>query len=201
MKIFSKSIIFMLIVANFSCGKTCREASYSFAMSEIFYPEMDSIAVGDTIWVTSSHSTIFKDSITGTNVDYSGSSIGLTLRLLNLTNATQLIGGFPNFATVIINGSAVGGDNLPAENKAVYYQQSNNFNLLKVLFVAKEKGLFGISLGNSGAIRRKGHDCESATIEVANSNNDTHYKYYEMLFPNGKISDYEKKHVYYVLVH
>ncbi len=193
------SLITYTILLLTGCGKTCLEATYSFSATEYFYPELDSIKIGDTLWVASSHSTIFKDSVSGRQADYTGSAFGLNMRLLNYTDSATITSGSPGafdaFTTVVINGTAIGNDNLPNENKGVNYEQTQDSFILKVAFIPKKKGVYGISLGNAGATRLN-HGCELATASVVNTNFDNHLYYYQRLVPNSEINSYERTHLY-----
>ena len=183
----------------YSCGKTCVEATYNFNMTERFYPEQDSIKIGDTVWTVSSHSTTFNDTVSGNSVDYNGSTLGLNIRLLNYTASSNVdsgnLGAFHSFTTVVTNGSEVGNDNIPDENKGVNFQQMNNQYFLKVAFVPKEKGIFGISLSDAVAMRRH-NGCELAYVTITNDNTNKHLYYYQNIRPDYEISSYEKTHLY-----
>lgn len=199
-KVFVLGLVIGFGILNITgCGKTCVEATYNFTMTEQFNPETDSIKVGDTLWVVSSHSTTFKDISTSNDIDYSNSKVNLNMRLLNFTDSTIVasgnIGAFPDFNTVIVEGTAVGNDNLPDQNEGVYFEESDNQFLLKVAFRPKQKGIYAISLGDAVAERRN-HGCELAYINVANSNNDNHLFYYQDSRPGYQISGYESTHLY-----
>jgi hypothetical protein len=198
--IFSSCIA--IILSSTGCGKNCKDAKYSFSMQESFFPENDSIAIGDTLWVSSSHSTTFRDLISNANVDFSNSQIGSSIRILNFPDTSKSVAGAVyDFNIIKTYGSEIGNDNIPTENKGFFYEEINNNYILKLGFIAKQKGIYGISLGNSiGIIQRKG-SCEKATIEIENSNTDIHLYYYENFFPGEPVSDYTKTHVYFFKVY
>ena len=182
-----------------SCGKNCTEATYNFDMTERFYPEQDSLRTGDTLWVVSSHSSIIKDKASGMEGDFSGSDLGLNIGLLNFTDSTTITssdpGAFNAFTTFIIIGSEIGGDNLPNQNKGVHFEKRQDSFVLKVAFIPKVKGIYGISLGDAGTTRRN-HGCELAIGSVTNTNAENHLYYYQRLFPNNEINSYESTHLY-----
>jgi len=202
--IFISTALVCIILQFLGCGKTCVQVSYYFNMTEKFYPEYDSIKIGDSLWVISEHSVVFKDANTDNNINYSGSKLGLNLRALNFTDsaivASGNFGAFHSFNTVIINGTAVGNDNLPDENKGVNFEERNDSFLLRLAFIPKGKGIYGISLSDGAAVRRN-HGCELASFEVINSNQNNHLYYYQNLYPNQEISDYERTHVYWFKVY
>lgn len=197
--IFASCIAFL--VSSIGCGKNCKDARYSFSMHESFSPEKDSISIGDTLWINSSHSTTFQDLQSYANVDFSNSQIGSNIRILRFPDTSQnVIGGIYNFDIIKIYGNEVGNDNIPSENKGYYYEEVDTGYLLKLGFIAKEKGVYGISLGNSIGIVQKKGGCEKATIEIDNSNLNTHLYYYENFFPGDTTSIYTKTHVYFFKV-
>jgi hypothetical protein len=202
---YLKNLIFstfvFIVLSSLGCGKNCKEAKYFFLMQESFSPEKDSIAVGDTIWVNSSHSTTFQDMYSHATVDFSNSQIGSNIRILNFPDTSQtVIGAVYDFDIIKIYGNEVDSNNIPTENKGFYYEEINGNYLLKLGFIAKKKGIYGISLGNSiGVIQRKG-GCEKATIEIDNTNANTHLYYYENFFPDGNTSVYTEEHVYFFKV-
>ena len=197
--IFSSCIA--IVLCSIGCGKNCKDAKYSFLMQESFSPEQDSIAVEDTIWVNSSHSTTFQDLTSNTEIDFSNSQIGSVVRILNFPDTSQTaIGAVYDFDIIKIYGNEIGNDNIPNENKGFFYEEINGNYILKLGFIAKKKGVYGISLGNSiGIVERKG-GCEKATIEIDNTNSNTHLYYYENFFPGDTTSVYTKTHVYFFKV-
>ena len=201
-----KNIILFLSIFIFltslGCGKNCKEAKYSFLMQETFSPEKDSIAVGDTLWVNSSHSTSFTDLNSQEEVDFSNSQIGSNIRILNFPDTSQtVIGAVNDFDIIKIYGNETGNDNIPTENKGFYYQEINGNYIFKLGFIAKKKGVYGISLGNDfGIVQRKG-GCEKATIEIDNANTNTHLYYYENFFPGDPVSQYTIRHAYFFKVY
>jgi hypothetical protein len=60
------SLALMVIAIILSgCPKPCIEANYSFAVNSQIIPDLDSIKVGDTIFLFSSFPTSLKDQRTG----------------------------------------------------------------------------------------------------------------------------------------
>jgi hypothetical protein len=193
--IFSFSIA--TILSSIGCGKNCKDAKYSFSMDETFSPEKDTITVGDTLWVTSSHSTTFQDLIRNAEVDFSNSQIGSNIGILNFPDTSQTVLGAVNDFTIIkVYGNEVGNDNIPTENRGFFYEEISGNYILKLGFIANQKGVFTISLGNSiSTVKRKG-GCEKADIEIDNANTNNHLYYYQNFRPGYQISDYERKHMY-----
>lgn len=197
MKYLLTALSIIILLSNVSCGRGCVEAQYNFRMQEVFYPEKDSISLGDTVFMESSHSTSFTDSLTNKLIDFSGSDIGGSLELLRLpdTSAT-VVGGMNDFNILILNGTAIGNDYIPEQNKQLLFQESNNNYVLKLGFIAKQKGVYLVALGNSMGIIKKKGGCEKANILLTNANTDNHLFFYENWLHSNLISKYEKTHIY-----
>lgn len=197
MKYLLTALSIIILLSNVNCGRGCVEAQYNFRMQEVFYPEKDSISLGDTVFMESSHSTSFTDSLTNKLIDFSGSDIGGSLELLRLpdTSAT-VVGGMNDFNILILNGTAIGNDYIPEQNKQLLFQESNNNYVLKLGFIAKQKGVYLVALGNSMGIIKKKGGCEKANILLTNANTDNHLFFYENWLHSNLISEYEKTHIY-----
>ena len=197
MKYLITVLIIIVLLSETGCGKGCVEAQYNFNMQEVFYPERDSILIGDTLFIEASHSTTFNDTLTNKLIDFSGSNIGGSLRVLRLPDSSTIaVGGMNDFNILVLKGSAVGNDYIPSENKEFVFGESNNNYDLKIGFVAKQKGLFLMSLGNSLGIIKKRGGCEKANILITNANINNHLFFYENWLHSNLISKYEKTHIY-----
>lgn len=186
-----------IILSSFGCGKNCKDAKYSFSMEEFFSPKKDSISVGDTLWVTSSHSTTFQDLINNQHIDFSNSQIGTNIRILSFSDTSKTVTGSVNdFGIIIIYGNEVSNDNIPSENKGFIYEEINGSYMLKLGFIGSKKGIYSISLGNSIGIVQRKRGCEKASIEIENANVNKHLYYYQDFRPGYQISEYERTHMY-----
>lgn len=191
------SLLAMIICFSACSPKSCVDASYHFTMNENFLPEKDSIRVGDTLWMNSSHSTTFIDLSSNKSVDFSNSLLGSNIRILQFPEAsTNVSGAVNNFIIVKIFGREIGNDNIPAENKGFYFEEINSNYTLKLGFVAKQKGIYVISVGNSLGVVQNNQGCSKADVEINNNNNNNHLYFYQNFFPGSTISDYTRTHVY-----
>jgi hypothetical protein len=180
-----------------SCGHHCVEAKYYFSMTESFSPEKDSISLGDTLWVASSHPTTFLDSVTKAEIDFSNSQLGTPFEVLKFPDtAGNVIGAVNDFDFITKAGSLAGNDNIPTQNKGFIYEEIDNHYILEIGIVAKQKGVYGISLGDDISVTRKNKGCEKANIKIENANSDNHLYYYQNFRPDYVISDYERTHIY-----
>src|SRR5438874_6663466 len=163
-----------------SCKRPCVEATYQFQMTESFSPEIDSVRLGDTLSVQSSHSTIFSDSSNGSirQVNFSNSLLSTNVRILQFPDtSSSVIGAVANFNIMIDNGKATGNDNIPSENRGFYYQELNSDYVLKLRFIALKKGTYSMSVGNSLGVINAKNGCIKGNFEIENSNMNNHLFY------------------------
>jgi hypothetical protein len=187
----------VILLSLIGCGKNCKDAVYAFTMQESFSPEKDSIAVGDTLWVISSHSTAFTDLVSNSQIDFSNSNLATNVRILKFPDTSQqVIGGVYDFGIIKNNGNEIGGDNIPSENKNFYFEEKNNTYLLNIGFIPKQKGLYCISLSNSISIIEKRGGCEKASVNIINTNQNSHLYYYQNFFLGLPPDQYTKTHAY-----
>ena len=197
LKIFTIGFVATFLISFAGCGHRCVEAQYYFSMEDTFLPEKDSISIGDTLWVTSSHSTTFRDSISKTNIDFSNSQLGTPFEVLKFPETSpNVIGAVNDFDYIIKVGSLTGNDNIPNQNKGFSYKEINDQYTLSVGIVAKQKGIYGISLGDDISVTRKNKGCEKAFIQIINVNSNNHLYYYQNFRLGYQISEYERSHIY-----
>lgn len=201
LQIFIIGYLLFNIITISSCTKNCKEVKYNFSMQQIFSPEKDSISVGDTLWLISSHSTTFKDTITNKEVDFSNAQLGTNIRMLSfLDSSRSYIGVVKNFRVIRVFGSEVGNDNLPEYNKGVRYEEREGKYLLKFGFITNKKGTYLFSVGNSISVKRINHGCEKADIQITNGNTNNHLYVFHNWWPGYQIPNYERTHSYFFIV-
>lgn len=137
------------------------------------------------------------DTLINKSIDFSGSDIGGSLRLLRLPDTSSIVvGAINNFEILIFKWKTSGNDNIPSENKGFYFLEANNQYVFKLGFIAKQKGRYLVSLGNSMGIIKKRGGCEKANILITNANSNNHLYIYENWLNSNAISEYEKTHLY-----
>ena len=196
-----KFLLIACIIAEFisitGCFKNCKEVKYQFKMEESFFPEKDSINIGDTLWINSSHSTRFTDLLSNAQIDFSNSNLSTNVRILNLPDTSQeVIGGIYDFDIIKSNGNEIGNDYIPSENKNFYFEEKNNIYLLSLGVIPKKKGIYCISVSNSIGIIQRKSGCEKADIEINNANVNRHLYFYQNFFHGLPPDEYSKTHAY-----
>lgn len=169
-----------IILLNFGCPKPCIEANYSFAVTASFKPDMDSIKIGDTIYLTSSFNSQLEDLKTSATVDYSASSgIGNTLSIIQFSKSDTLgTDAVFNFNYLSIDGKIYNDRNIarPDGVQQLFYKEDNGLYKLKIGIIPKVSGLYvlGLGIGLSNG-RSRSHSCEKASFNTSVTNTNQHF--------------------------
>ena len=205
-KLFLIICLSLIILINSGCPTPCVEANFSFAVNSQFSPDLDSIKVGDTIYLTSAFSTTLTDLSTNTLVNYNNSS-GISSDVY--INRYDSIDNSSNDAVFDFNYISIKGRIYNERNIAspdgvqqlTYQEDTGNYEL-KVGFIAQRKGDYIFNLGNglsNGLSDNK--KCEKAAFDISLTNTDQHFYLLQFWRPNSTVDGYGKEHVYYFKVY
>lgn len=198
----------LLIVAviNSGCPKPCIEANYSFAVNSQITPDLDSVKVGDTIFLTSSFSTKLTDHASGQMIDYGNSTgIGSTLAVSNLPIGDTIAkDAVFNFDYTSLSGRVYNDRNIPRPDgvQQLTYQEIGGNYVLKVGLIAKQTGNYILGLGDGLSNgRNTSRSCKKASFNISINNTNQHFYLIKNWVPGIILNDYGKKHVYYFKVY
>lgn len=202
------SVASLLIIAFLisGCPKPCIEANYSFAVNAQIVPDLDSIKVGDTIFLTSSFSTTLTDQLGGQKIDYSNSTgISNTLAVSELPLGDTIAkDAVFDFDYISINGRIYNDRNIPSPDRVqqITYQESNDEYILKVGLIAKQVGVYILGIGDGLSNgRKKSHACEKASFSTSINNTLQHFNLIENWKPDLILNDFGKRHGYALKVY
>lgn len=195
-----------IVILISGCPKPCIEANYSFLVNSEIKPDIDSVHVGDTIYLTSSFPTKLTDQSSGQMIDYSNSTaIGSTLAISNLpTGDTITKDAVFDFDYVSVNGKIYNDRSIPRPDgvQQIVYAETNGNYVLKVGLIPKKVGNYILGLGDGLSNgRKKSRSCEKASFNITLSNTDQHFYLIKKWYPNVKIGGYGKMRVYYFKVY
>ncbi|MDP4129837.1 MAG: hypothetical protein Q8918_14350 [Bacteroidota bacterium] len=175
-----------------SCHKTCHEQNYIFTSNDVFYPEKDSIQVGDTLQLTC---TISKSQRL---VYFSGAeNLGGNLVISNIDSfATRARGAVEQFAYFNVLGSLYSNNNLLPNNiKLITYKESDSAYNLNVGIIALKKGRYIFSFTDDPGVYRTGSaNCGVANFLFVNVNKNKHLYLFENV--NGSLGPDDNLHSY-----
>ncbi|MEO7800628.1 MAG: hypothetical protein ABIR81_01440 [Ginsengibacter sp.] len=189
----------IILIVNSGCPKPCIEANYSFAVTAQFTPDLDSVKVGDTIYLISTFPTALKDIPSGNMIKYKNSAeIGSNLFVYKINNSVfPGIDAVDKFDYVSILGLVYNDANAPSPNhvQQLRYQFGQDSFHLKIGLVTKDTGVYELAIVNGlGVTKDKG--CEKAAFNITLANTNQHINYF--LSP---ISPYELPRVYFFKVY
>lgn len=197
-------IAIILIICG--CPKPCLEPNYSFAVTAQITPDLDSVKIGDTIFLVSSFPINLIDQVTGQNIDYRNSSgIGSDLIVIKiLPHDTLSHDAVFDFDYISITGSIYNDKSIPDPNgvQQLRFQELMNTYDLKVGIIPKVKGnyIFSLADGLSNG-RKKNKSCEKASFNFSITNTNQHFYLINQWIPGTVLDDYGKKRVYYFKVY
>lgn len=176
-------VAFLYMVTVFAtCRKDCSRTDYSFEIAAKAYPDLDSIQVGDTVWVEINQPVSLKDLNTNTSISYSGAvNLGTNIGLQEILGTTpQIINAATDFSFRIIYGTEVNSANSDLFKEYVF-TESNNMFLFKLCIIPKRTGVFRINLGNAANVYRANDKCSKASFVFNFKNTNQHF----YLYPGG----------------
>ena len=205
-KIFVFVGLIYVFFINSGCPKPCIEANYSFAVNSQIKPDVDSVHIGDTIFLISSFSNKLTDQSTGKIVDYSNATdIGSALSVFKLikgdTIATDAVF---DFSYISVNGRVDNNRSIPRPDgiQQLTYQEVNEKYILKIGLIPKQKGVYGLGLHNGLSNGRKNSSsCEKAGFDISYNNTNQHFYLLTEWKPDNVINDFGKAHGYYFKVY
>ena len=186
---------------NSGCPKACIEANYFFAVNAQITPDLDSVKVGDTIFLTSSFSNKLTDVSTGNMVDYSNATgIGSSLSVFKLIKGdTIATDALFDFNYISINGRVNNNRSIPRPDgvQQLTYQELNENYVLKIGLIPKHKGIYGLGLQNGTSIGRKNsRSCEKAAFDISYTNTNQHFYLLTEWKPDNILNDFGEKRGY-----
>ncbi len=195
-------IAFTVAIVLCSCpSKVCFDANYSFNVNSSIKPDLDSIHVGDTIYLLSSFPSTLKDQNSGQEINYTeATNIGSDLRIGRLEDGNPIpVDAVADFNYVSVNGRIYNDKNIASPNgiQQLSYQEINGMYLLKIGVIAKRQGIYALGVGNGLSTGRKGgRGCEKARFNVTLDNTAQHVYYYQKWRPDYTLTESDLKILY-----
>lgn len=176
-------VAFLYLTTVFAtCRKDCTRTNYSFEMAVKAYPNLDSIPVGDTIWIEINEPVSLKDLNTNTNVNYGGVvNLGTNIGFQEIIGTTpQIINAADDFSFKIINGVDATSSNSDLFREYLFTERNGAF-LFKLGVIPKRFGTFRMNLGRAANVYTVNDKCSKASFVFNFENTNQHF----YLYPNG----------------
>lgn len=199
------TFLVVLVFINYGCPKPCIEANYSFVVHAHITHDIDSINMGDTIYLISSFPTTLIDQNTHAKVEYSGATnIGTTLGVLQLSTKDSLgkdaVFDFNYFS---LNGRVYNDRNISSPDgvQQLIYEEVNGNYELKIGLIPKTKGTYVFVIGNGISTgRNNSRSCEKANFNITFENTKQHIYLLYNWNPNAQFYGDGQSRVYYFTV-
>ncbi len=180
-------------IINGGCPKPCIEANYSFDVNLQIIPNLDSIKVGDTLYVVSTFPTNLTDQKSGTEINYNNASdIESTLSIAQLVTGDDIPkGSVYNFNYSSQIGMIYNSTSIPSPEtvQQLKYQELGSSYQLKVGLIPQRKGIFALGIGNGLSNgRSKSKNCEKAGFNFTIASTSQHIYYYQNWRPGNNLS-------------
>ena len=183
------------------CIKRFTLPNYSFNVTSLITPDLDSMHVGDTIYLVSIFSTKLIDQSSGQMIDYSNSTvIGSTLAVSSLPIGDTIAkDAVFDFDYVSVNGRIYNDRSIPRPDgiQQLNYAELNGNYVLKVGLIPKKQGDYVLGIGNglSNGIN-KNKNCEKASFNISVTNTNQHFYLLTKWNPDIIINEFGKNHGY-----
>ena len=201
-EIFSIISIVILFISS-GCHKLCTPNYYNFAINNtIFYPELDSITIGDTLFFKSATPTDLINLSDGKQIDYSNSpnfgSIIVFTELIGINQSNDAVG---DFTIIPIKGKIYTDSSAPSPGrvKQAIYAEENGEYILSFALISKKKGIYCLSTGDMPDVVKH---CDRATILMNITDTNSHLHYLKDIYYGGGIVNHlDSTHNYCVKVY
>ncbi|HMK27859.1 MAG TPA: hypothetical protein VK483_17630 [Chitinophagaceae bacterium] len=173
--------IVALSAVQATCKKNCMTATYSFKIGVRATPNLDSILIGDTIWLDINEPTSLNDIPSGALIDYSNATyLGSNIGFQEVLSATQFRNAANDFNFKLISGTETPNTN-PQLFRAYLFAEQNNRYVFKLGVIPKTVGVYRLVLGNAANVSRNNSNCERASFQIDFQQTDQHFYF----FPGG----------------
>lgn len=158
----------------------CVVSEYSFQISPKYYPDKDTISIGDTLWFEFNSPDSFADNISGKVVNYANAdNLGFYMGFAELvgTNPVQYDGVVSKFSFKLISGMQVP-NRLPITDtieKSFLIKDIGGRYWFKMGIVPNSIGTFRFNLGNPVGVTKNGNSCPKADFTMNITQTNQHY--------------------------
>ena len=170
--------LFQILIAASSCVKPCHESDHDFSIPESFIPEKDSLAVGDTLWVSSVISKQLVDTFTKQPFEFSNpNNLGSTLFVSDIRHfLDDQRGAVKDFNLINRAGRLFTvADAGPDRVLQISFDQQNDQYVLLGGLVARKSGLYIFTFSDANGVYRNDHPkCGLSNFTFTNANVNQH---------------------------
>ena len=170
-----------LISIYAKCKKECIRQDYVFKLGVKATPNLDSVLIGDTIWIDINESNTLTDIQTGKQIFFSNATnLSAEIGFQEVLSATQFRNAASDFEIKLIFGNGIASTN-PQLLKEYILTELNGRYLLKLGVIPKVVGVYRLVFVNAANVFRNNSNCENANFQYDFQNTNQHF----YLYPGG----------------
>lgn len=171
-------LILCIINSSFKCRKQifCAETIYNFEIGIIARPNLETINLGDTIWLYIDESNLFKDMQTGQLITYGdAANLGSAIGFQKLDSTGQFNTKAANMFHFMPK-VGIETRNVDSELFREYlFEEKNKRYIFKLGVVPKQSGTFRLVFSNAANVYRENDKCTKASFTLNFKETDQHY--------------------------
>jgi len=182
----AKLLLFSTILIYATCKKNsdCANTVYAFSSEIRAYPDVDSINIGDTVFLELNHPVFSRDINSGIEVNYKnaanfGTAIGFAEFISSNNTNTEVASKF-NYK-LIWGMEQVRQDSI--KFREFRFVEINQFYKFKLAIVPKFKGVFKLFVSNAANVYRLDDKCTKAGFVINFTNTNQHLYLNQVSFP------------------
>ena len=179
-------LLFSTILIYATCKKNsdCANTVYAFSSDIKAYPDVDSIKIGDTVFLELNHPVISRDINSGVEVNYKnaanfGTAIGFAEFISSNNTNTEVASKFSY--KLIWGMEQLRQDSI--KFREFRFVEINQFYKFKLAIVPKFKGVFKLFVSNAANVYRIDDKCTKAGYAINFTNTNQHLYLNEVSFP------------------
>lgn len=173
--------VIVLSATYATCKKDCIKANYTFKLGVKATPNLDSVLVGDTIWLDINESNTLQNIETGTFINFSNATnLGSNIGFQEVLSATQFRNAVADFSYKLIYGIETANTN-PSLFKEYLFSEQNGRYLFRLGVIPARIGIYRLVFGNAANVVRSNSNCEKASFQIDFQQTNQHF----YLYPGG----------------
>lgn len=178
------SFLSLVIILQFSCHPNCYLGKYNLVKgSALFYPQTDSLHVGDTLWMNIKIPITLKSAVDSSLVNISGASGMATDVLVTiLAKPNTSIGALDSFSRVSQTGSFAINNSAPDASLVIQFTEQAGSFVFTLGWIPLKSGIYAIIPHD---IFRGEKKCFTASIQIQVENADQHLHYLRDIYYDG----------------
>lgn len=180
----------------------CSQTIYSFEAFFKAYPDLDSLRVGDTLFLEFNSSTMLNDVNRSQLVNFAGAeNLGTVLSFTEFAANQQEIAAVDNFELKLHVGKLSLQTINPARNREYLFEEHNNEYQFKLGISPKKAGRYAITIANSNNVYTRTDRCSKANFSFRFNNTNQHFHLVNQWRPDLILQEPGKSRVYYFLTY